>query len=66
MPNRRLKEPIMLAPEVAKDLRDMGPDITMLEREINKAKRAGIPIEDLETKFDEMKKIRIGLLREYS
>lgn len=66
MANRRLKEPIKLSPEVAKELKDMAPDIGMLENEIRKAKRAGILIEDLETKFEEMKKIRLGLLREYT
>ena len=59
-------EPITLSPEMKKTLTDMGPDITTLEFEIAKAKRAGLDISDMEVKLAELKKIRIGLLKEYS
>jgi len=47
-------------------LKDMAPDITTLEFELAKAKRAGLDIKDMETKLAELKKIRIGLLKEYT
>ncbi len=59
-------QPITLSAEVAKTLKDMGPDITTLEFELAKAKRAGLDITDMETKLAELKKIRTGLLREYT
>jgi len=59
-------QPITLSPEMKKTLEDMGPDITTVEFEIAKAKRAGLDISDMEVKLAELKKIRIGLLREYS
>jgi len=59
-------EPITLSPEMKKTLEDMGPDISLLEFEIAKAKRAGLDISDMEVKLAELKKIRIGLLKEYS
>jgi len=65
MPNKPL-QPITLSPEMAETLKDMGPDITTLEFELTKAKRAGLDITDMEKKLAELKKIRIGLLREYS
>jgi len=65
MPEPRL-EPITLSPEVEKTLRDMGPDISTLEFELAKAKRAGLDITDMEKKLAELKKIRVGLLKEYT
>lgn len=59
-------EPIKLEPEAEKVLRDMETNILVLEREIIKAKRAGIDVADLEQRFEEMKKLRVGLLREYT
>jgi len=59
-------QPITLSPEMKETLKDMGPDITTLEFEIAKAKRAGLDIADMETKLAELKKIRVGLLKEYA
>ena len=59
-------QPITLSPEMKETLKDMGPDITTLEFELAKAKRAGLDIADMEKKLAELKKIRIGLLKEYS
>ena len=58
-------QPITLSPEMAAELKDMGPDIRTLEREVEKAKRAGLDVGDMATKLAELKKIRLGLLREY-
>jgi len=65
MAEPRLK-PITLSPEMTETLKDMGPDITTLEFELAKAKRAGLDIKDMEIKLAELKKIRIGLLKEYT
>ena len=59
-------EPITLSTEMKETLKDMGPDISTLEFELAKAKRAALDITDMEVKLAELKKIRIGLLREYS
>ena len=59
-------QPIKLSPEMEETLKDMAPDITTLEFELAKAKRAGLDIKDMETKLAELKKIRIGLLKEYT
>lgn len=65
MAEPRLK-PITLSTEMEETLRDMGPDITTLEFELAKAKRAGLDIKDMEVKLTELKKIRLGLLKEYT
>lgn len=59
-------QPITLSKEMKETLKDMQPDITTLEFELQKAKRAGLDIKDMEIKLEELKKIRVGLLREYS
>jgi len=59
-------QPITLSPEMKETLKDMGPDISTLEFELAKAKRAGLNITDMEVKLAELKKIRIGLLKEYA
>jgi len=59
-------QPITLSKEMAETLKDMAPDITTLEFELAKAKRAGLDIADMETKLAELKKIRVGLLKEYT
>lgn len=65
MANKRLK-PITLSKEMEASLTDMEPDLRTLEFELEKAKRAGIDIVDMKKKFDELKVLRVGLLREYS
>ena len=59
-------QPITLSKEMEETLKDMAPDITTLEFELGKAKRAGLDITDMEKKLAELKKIRIGLLKEYT
>lgn len=59
-------QPITLSKEMTETLKDMAPDITTLEFELAKAKRAGLDIKDMEIKLAELKKIRLGLLKEYS
>lgn len=65
MANERL-QPITLSKEMKETLKDMAPDITTLEFELAKAKRAGLDVKDMEVKLTELKKIRVGLLKEYS
>lgn len=62
----RIKEPLKLSTESEKELRDIGPDLALLENELVKAKRAGIDVSELEVKMKEMKTLRTGLLREYT
>lgn len=61
-----INNPIMLDEKTAKQLKDMGTDIAILETEIARAKRAGIDMTDTEKKFNELKNLRLGLLREYT
>jgi len=59
-------EPIKLSPEMEEDLKDMGPNLATLDFEIQKAERAGLDVADMKAKFVELKKMRLGLLREYT
>jgi len=59
-------EPIMLTKEMESSLKDMEPDLVTLKFELDKAKRAGIDVADMEKRFNEMKVLRVGLLREYT
>jgi len=59
-------QPIKLSPEMEETLKDMSPDIRTLEREVEKAKRAGLDVDDMDKKLAELKKIRLGLLKEYT
>ena len=65
MSPERLK-PITLTEEMASTLKDMEPDLATLKFELEKAKRAGIKVDDMEKRFNEMKVLRVGLLREYT
>ena len=65
MPNQRL-EPIKLTKEMEGTLKEMEPDLVTLRFELEKAKRAGIDVGDMEKRFNEMKVLRVGLLREYT
>ena len=64
MPLERLKA-IRLTPEMSTTLKEMEPDLRTLEFELAKAKRAGLDVEELNKRFEEMKTLRVGLLREY-
>ena len=57
--------PFKLSPEQEQALKDMGPDLTALEHEINKAARAGLDVTELAQKLAKTKALRKGLLREY-
>lgn len=65
MPREPLK-PIVLPPEAIADLQDMVGDLKILDAEIAKAQRVGIDVTELKKRFEETKKLRIGLLKEYS
>lgn len=60
-----LLTPIMLTPEQIIELKNMGPNITMLEKEVGKAERAGIDVKELKERLSHSKKLRQGLLKEY-
>ena len=57
--------PFKLSPEREQALKDMEPDLTALQQEINKAARAGIDVTELAQKLNKTKSLREGLLREY-
>ena len=56
---------IRLSPEDKQTLVDLEADVIGLEREITRAERAGLDVTELRAKFDESKKLREGILREY-
>ena len=58
-------EPYKLTPEQEKTLKEMGPDLDALQREIDRAARAGIDVSELQAKLAKTKSLRDGLLREY-
>lgn len=62
----KLLTPITLSPDAIMDLKNMDPNIRTLEKEILKAERAGIPVKELKERFEESKKLRRGLLKEYA
>jgi len=60
------REPIKLKKEDYERLQKLEPDIEWLAMEIARAKRAGLDVSDLEKKFEETRRMREGLLREYA
>ena len=60
------REALKLTDEQKETLAGMGPDITWLENEARRMKRAGLDPGDLEERITKLKKMREGLLREYS
>ena len=58
-------EPYKLTPEQEKTLKEMAPDLDALQKEINRAARAGIDVSELQAKLAKTKSLREGLLREY-
>ena len=60
-----ITEPIKLKPEQTKTLEDMAVSIALLKKEVEKAKRAGIDVKEMEEKLLATAKLREGLLREY-
>jgi len=59
-------EPIKLTPEDQRTLKELGPDIEALEREIAKAERAGIDVAKLREDLEKARTLREGILREYT
>jgi len=60
------REPIRLKKEDYERLLALEPDIEWLAMEIARAERAGIDVADLKKKFEETRRLREGLLREYA
>ena len=58
-------KPFKLSETDKANLEKIAPDITALEGELNRAERAGIDVTELKQKFDKMKQLRLGILREY-
>jgi len=65
MPIERMK-PIKMTPEMETTLKEIEPDLVTLQFELEKAGRAGIDVKELTKRFEEMKRLRLGLLREYT
>lgn len=65
MANQLITEPIKLKPADITALQDMALSISLLKKEIEKAKRAGIDVKEIEARLIETAKLREGLLREY-
>lgn len=65
MVDRLITEPIKLKPEQVKELQDMAVSISLLKVEVEKARRAGIDVKEIEQRLIETAKLREGLLREY-
>lgn len=59
-------KPFKLTAEQKKALTDLEEDIRAISYEIARAKRAGIDVVDLEKRFEESKKLRDGILKEYA
>lgn len=58
-------EPIKLTAEQKKSLLDLAADIKLLKIEIDRAKRAGIDVTELEADYNKAIKLRDGILKEY-
>ena len=60
------RERIYLSEEDISRLKEMEEDLVWLEEEIMRAERAGIDVTDLRKRYDEIVRLREGLIREYS
>lgn len=58
-------EPIKLTAEQKKSLLDLAADIKLLKIEIDRAKRAGLDVAELEADYNKAVKLRDGILKEY-
>lgn len=65
MVTQLITEPIKLDPKDITVLQDMAVSIALLKKEVEKAKRAGIDVKEIEARLLETAKLREGLLREY-
>lgn len=57
--------PVELPPEVLEDLRALADTHSELRKEIERAKSAGLNMEDYERKLDELERVRAGLVKVY-
>ena len=58
-------KPFKLTTEQKKSLTDLEADIKLLKIEIERAKRVGIDVADLEVDYNKATKLRDGILKEY-
>lgn len=58
-------EPFRLTPAQKKSLTDLEADIKLMKMEIDRAKRVGIDVADLEADYNKAVKLRDGILKEY-
>lgn len=58
-------EPFRLTPEQKKGLVALEADIKLLKSEIERAKRVGIDVAELEADYNKAVKLRDGILKEY-
>lgn len=65
MVTQLITEPIKLDLKDVTALQDMAVSIALLKKEVEKAKRAGIDVKEIEARLIETAKLREGLLREY-
>lgn len=65
MANDVLK-PIRLTKEVKDRLIEMEGNIRVLEAELDKAEKTGIDVTEMRKRFEEMKTLRKGLLKNYA
>lgn len=65
MVTQLITEPIKLEPKDITILQDMALSIALLKKEVEKAKRAGLDMKEMEEKLLATAKLREGLLREY-
>jgi len=61
-----IMKPIKMTKEMETTLKDIEPNLVTLKFELEKAERAGIDVKELKVRFEEMKRMRLGLLREYT
>lgn len=60
-----MTEDITLSPSQIAILNDTAPDITRLKQLMTRAKRAGLPVDDLQKELARIDKMRSGLLKEF-
>lgn len=60
------RERIYLSEEDIARLKEMEEDLVWLEEEIMRAERAGIDVKELRERYDEIVRLREGLIREYA
>jgi len=59
-------QPFKLSSKDKKMLLELEPDLNTVAEEIAKAERAGLDMKSIKADFDKSRKLREGILREYS